>query len=401
MIGGCFTREPDEDGYANRSVSLRAGARLGAGVEMDWRFLRSAGDTAYDGDYQNRSDTLQQVFGASLRLAPRADWSLSLNAGRSRDESENFKDQAFSSRFETRRDTLSLQNDLRFGRDRRVSLGIDYHDDRVGGSTAYAVTRRDDLGVFAQYIGRHAGHEWQASLRHDENSQFDGHVTGALAWGYDFGGGPRLTLSYGTAFKAPTFDELYFPYYGNPNLTPETAQSVEASLSGAMEWGNWSLDLFQTDVDAMITFDAASYAPANIDAARIRGLEAALLADFGPWRTRAGLALLDPINRGGGANHGKVLPRRAGQSLNLELDRSIGRFAFGASVNAVGRRYDDVANSRELDAYLTLDLRAEYRLDAVWRLQARLDNLFDADYETAAYYNQPGRSFFVTLRYEP
>ena len=67
----------------------------------------------------------------------------------------------------------------------------------------------------------------------------------------------------------------------------------------------------------------------------------------------------------------------------------------------MGGRYDDLANNTKLDSYATLDLRAEYRPAPAWRLQARLENLTDADYETAAYYNQPGRGLYLTLRYQP
>ncbi|HXH00823.1 MAG TPA: TonB-dependent vitamin B12 receptor, partial [Xanthomonadaceae bacterium] len=66
-----------------------------------------------------------------------------------------------------------------------------------------------------------------------------------------------------------------------------------------------------------------------------------------------------------------------------------------------GARFDDVANSRRLGGYSTLDLRAEYAFMPAWTLQARAANVFDRDYETVSFYNQPGREFFVTLRYAP
>lgn len=401
MVAGCFTHEPDKDGYDNLSGNLRAGMRFDGGAEVDVHWLRTEASTRYDGDYQNESDTMQQVFGAGLKLAPTADWSLSLKAGRSLDESDNFKDGTFSSRFETRRDSLSLQSDLIFGADQLLSLGLDYQDDRVGGSTAYAVTARDNKGIFGQYLGQFGGHDIQASLRRDDNEQFGGHTTGALAWGYEIAAGLRLIASYGTAFKAPSFDELYFPGFGNPDLEPESSRSLEIGLSGLHNWGNWSLNAYQTDIDDLIAFDASTYAPANIESARIRGLEAVVSALLGDWRLQAELTLLDPVNQGNGFYHDNTLPRRAEQSFRADVDRDYGRYSFGATLNAVGKRYDDIANSRELDSYLTFDLRAEYRLSEAWRLQARLDNLFDEEYETAAFYNQPGRSFFLTVRYQP
>lgn len=400
-VAGCFTREPDQDGYRNLSGNLRAGHRFDSGAEVDLHWLRTEGDTEFDGAFENESETVQQILSAGLRLMPTDIWTLSLKAGRSRDESDNFKDDAFSSRFDTERDTLSWQNDLTPAPEHLLTLGVDYQDDRVSGSTSYTVAERDNVGLFGQYLGRFGMHELQASLRGDDNEQFGGQITGSLAWGYDFGGGLRITASYGTAFKAPTFNELYFPGFGNPNLSPEESSSIEAGIGDTTAPGSWSVHLYQTDIDDLIAFDADIFAPANIDSARIRGLEAILDARLGQWDLSGNLTLLDPINKGDGPNRGKRLPRRAKQSLRLDLDRSFGRYSLGATLLGVGRRYDDIANDRELDGYITLDLRGEYRLAQAWRVQARIVNLFDEEYETAAFYNQPGRSFFVTLRYQP
>jgi vitamin B12 transporter len=72
----------------------------------------------------------------------------------------------------------------------------------------------------------------------------------------------------------------------------------------------------------------------------------------------------------------------------------------GASLHAEGQRYDDLANTTELSGYADVDLRGEYRLTEEWRLQSRIANLFDADYETADGYNQPGQAVYFTVRYQ-
>jgi vitamin B12 transporter len=400
-VAGCFTHEPDKDGYRNLSGSLRAGYRFDNGAAVDAHWLRSDADSQYDGSYQNESETMQQVLGLGVSFSAGEIWSIALKGGRSWDESDNFKDDAFSASFDTRRDTLSWQNDLSLAEDQLLTLGLDYQNDEVDGSTAYAVSSRDNTGLFGQYLGQYGQHEWQLSLRGDDNEQFGRETTGSLAWAYAFAGGPRLSASYGTAFKAPTFNELYYPYFGNPDLSPEQSKSLELGLAAHHGWGHWSLHVYQTDIDDLIAFDANSYAPANIDSTRIRGLEVIVGTQLGQWDLDANLTLLDPVNKSDGPNRDNLLPRRAEQSINIDVQRTFGAFSLGAALNGVGKRYDDFANTRKLDAYLTVDLRGEYRIDQAWRVQARLDNLFDEDYETAAYYNQPGRSLFVSLRYQP
>jgi vitamin B12 transporter len=368
-------------------------------VDVHW--LYTEGDTQYDGEFVNESETVQQILGGNFRWSPLPGWNVSLAAGRSSDDSDNFKDGRFMTRFDTRRDTASLQNDIAVGADRLITLGVDYQHDSIDSSEVFTVTSRDNTGLFAQYQSGVGHHDIQASLRLDDNEQFGSHTTGGLAWGYELDNGPRVTAAYGTAFKAPSFNELYFPGFGNPALDPEASASLEVGLSDTADWGDWSLNAYQTDIDDMIAFDSAIFAPANIGSARIRGLEAALRTRLAGWDLNANLTLLNPVNRSSGAYQGNRLPRRAKQSLRMDLDRSFGRYNLGASLVVEGRRYDDLANTLELDGYVTMDLRAEYLFAKAWRLQARAENLFDENYETAAFYNQPERGLYLTLRYQP
>lgn len=398
-VGGCFAIEPDDDGYSELSGSLRAGYRFADGTEIDGRWLRADGDSEFDGTLQNETETTQQVFGATLRTTPFDPWSLTLNAGRSQDKSDNFMNGVFFSRFDTERDVLSLQNDVSLTPDDLVTVGVDYQNDKVDSTTSYAETSRRNLGVFGQYQTMIGSHDVELSIRGDDNEQFGGHATGSVAWGYSFEDGPRVTASFGTAYKAPTFNELYFPGFGNTNLDPEESRSVEVGVSDRPSWGRWSVALYQTNVDDLISFNAAIMAPDNIAKTRIRGLEVEASTELAGWIVAANLTLLDPENRSPGANQGNDLSRRARRTLRLDLDRDFEDYGVGATLVAVGRRYDDLANTRRLGGYATVDLRGEYRLSSDWRLQARIENLLDKDYETASFYNPSGRAAYLTLRY--
>lgn len=398
---GCFTFEPDKDGYRNLAGSARGGMRLANGTEVDVRWLRSNSATQFDGGFVNYSKTVQQVLGVSLRLNPLAAWQMTLNGGRSLDDSDSYKNSAWMSRFNTRRDTLSWQNDLSVSANQLVTLGLDYQNDDVDSNNAYTVTRRDNRGAFAQYQGNFGAHNLQFSLRGDDNQQFGNRTTGGAAWGIKLTDKLRLAASYGTAFKAPTFNDLYYPGYGSPDLKPESSRSAELGLRGKHSGIDWALNAFRTEVEDLIAFDASRYAPGNVASARILGLEGTLGMRIREWRANAAVTLLDPENRSAGAHFGKQLARRPEQSLRLDLDRNLGPYRFGATLLAAGARYDDLANTRRLGGYATLDLRADYRVAKEWLLQAKAGNLFDRDYETAAFYNQPGRNVFITLRYQP
>lgn len=419
-VGGCFADEPDRDGYRNGSSAARGGYRFANGAEMDVNILRTRGKNEFDG-FVNESKSLQQIIGTRLRFSPMAPWNVTLAAGRSRDESDNFKNGVFNSRFNTERDTVSFQNDVSIGAAQLLTLGLDRQEDRITSNRAYAVTSRDNEALFIQHqlgLGRH---DLQASLRRDDNEQFGRHTTGSLAWGHSFSDTLRGMISHGTAFKAPTFNELYWPNSsfvdsagftnisrGNPDLSPEESKTTELGLRYKLAVSSINLSVYETEARDLIDWATTATgltefttAPANVDRIRIRGFEATFDTRLADWAVRTSLTLLDPENRSVGANQGNVLPRRSERALRLDLDRALGKYRVGTTVFAEGERYDDLANTRRLGGYATVDLRAEYALARAWRAQARVANLLDKDYETAAFFSQEGRSYYFTLRYQP
>lgn len=272
--GGCFTSEPDDDGYRNSAGSARAGYRFENGVELEGHLLHAEGKNEFDGSFVNQSDFVQQAVSGKLRFSPVANWDVTLLGGRSLDESENFLNGASMSVFDTERVSASLQNDITLVVNHLLTVGFDYYNDLVDSSEAFAVTSRDDKAGFAQYQGAFDGHDVVLGIRRDDNEQFGGRTTGNVAWGYTFGPGLRLTAAWGTAFKAPTFNQLFFPGFGNPNLKPEDSESWEVGASGRIAKLRWSLNSYYTQIDDLIAFDATTFASANIAEAQILGLEA-------------------------------------------------------------------------------------------------------------------------------
>ncbi len=401
FTAGCFTIEPDEDGYDNTSVQARGGYRFSKQLEAELFALRSRGDHEFDGFFSNESSYMSRLLGGKVIFSPSEWWQLTVNGGRSWDNSVNFKDGIRGSHFKTRRDSVSLQNDLTLTDSGLLTVGADYQNDEINSSNAYTEDTRDNTGLFAQYQHSGTRFDGRVAVRHDDNEQFGDQTTGSVAVGIRLSTALRITASYGTAFKAPTFNELYFPFFGNPNLDPEESKSSELGLYGNHEAANWSLNLFRTRIEELISFDPVAFAPVNVDDARIIGLEAALSTNIKGWAVATNLTFLDPENRSRGANNGNVLPRRARQSLRIDLDKTAGRFSYGATVIAANKRYDDLANNQTLGGVVTIDLRGEYQLSEQWRLQARVENLLDKDYETADRFNQADRSLYLTLRYQP
>ncbi|MDQ2701261.1 MAG: TonB-dependent vitamin B12 receptor [Pseudomonadota bacterium] len=404
VFAGCGmdNPDPDRDGYRNTAVSLRAGLEIGKAWKADVRAMRAEGSNEFDGDpmwgLPDNSDTVQQVVGGRIRYDGER-LALQFTAGRNTDSSDNYQGATFTDRFATHRDGAGLQADVTIDEGQVLTLGADWSRDSggiSGGFNAFDASR-DNKAAFAQFQGAFGTHDLQVSARHDDNEIFGGHDTGSIAWGMEATSGLRFTASYGTAFKAPSFNELYFPFYGNPDLLPETSRTEEVGVARRMDRWHWQANAYQTTVEDLIVYDPTLFIANNIESARIRGLEIGAGASVAGWEVNAQATLMDPRNHSASA-YDKLLPRRSRRSARIDLDRAFGEWRFGTSVIAHGRRFDDVQNMLALDGYATVDLRAERSLGD-WTVQAGLRNAFDRFYETAAFYNQPGREWSVTLRY--
>ena len=406
LFAGCFADEPDDDGNRNVSLNLRGGVRLADGFTLEGSFLDTAGDTEYDGSWINRSDTRQQVAGVQLRHAP-ADGRLVIGAalGRAKDRSDDYHGDTLMSTFITRRDSASVQADLQLLPTHLLSAGIDHSSDHVDGTAGHIVDERDNTGVFLAYDASAGRQRFQASVRHDDNEQFGSHVTGSVGWGLALARGLRLNATLGTGFRAPTFNDLYYPGSESPWLQPEESTGLNIGLSQAAERYRWSFNAYGSRIDNLIVF---TYAPPtwqavgeNIDAARIRGAELTFGTSVAGFELSTQLSHVDPRDRSGGADDGKLLARRARNIGRVDIDRAFGRWRTGLTVQAAGSRYDDAANLVRLGGYATTDLRLEYAFHRNWTLMARASNVFDRDYETVAWYYQPGRQYQLTLRWRP
>ncbi len=418
MGAGCFVDDPRNDAYRNWNGAANAGYRWDNGAELSFSWLRSKNDVEYAGSPYGGNSAVneQRVAGARLSFSPLPAWKVTLNAGQGKDLATTYYQGTYYGTWyplaqtgysNSRRDQASWQNDIALASNQLLTAGVDYQREHVDSSTGYLASQRHDTGGYAQYQGRFGRNEVKMSVRHDHSSQYGGHGTGALAWGYRFDHDLHLLASYGTAFHAPTFNDLYYPpYYGipsaNPQLKPEQSRSAELGLNQQLGRWSWAVNAYQTRIDDLIVLDPnRNYVPFNVSKARIRGVEGQLGANLDGWQAQAYLTLQRPQNIDGGGNNGHLLPRRPQRTARIDLDRRFGAFGVGTTWYAAGSSYDDVANRNRLGGYSTLALRASWHFTRDWQVEAKLANAFDHHYETVYYFNQPGRSYYLTLRYSP
>lgn len=393
-----FGHQDDRDGWWNRFASAHLAWALPAGGEVGVQTWATRGRNEYDtwgaGSFNpmlHKDLTSGQLY---LRAPVTDEWLTTVRLGATRDALTNLPSATSRSRYATDQRQLQWQNEVALPLGTLLAA-FDLTGTEVDATTAYTRTRRVVRGYLLGWQGEVGRHGWQLTARHDDNSQFGGKTTGQAGYRYQIAPEWQARVAVSSAFNAPTFNQLYWPDTGfgggNPNLKPETAYEKEAGIRWQRDRTHAELTLFDARVKNLI----AGWPPVNINRARLKGVEGALGSHIGAWRVRLAADWLDATDEA----TGKRLPRRAPAALSGQVAYDAGRWQAGVDVNAQRPRWDDVRNTTRLDGFGRTDLWWHYALTKGWRLEAQLANLFDQKYETAATYRQPGRTFFVGLRY--
>lgn len=228
------TIDRDRDPYRNFSITAYLEHTFAPGHSLGMQFFQSKGQSYFDSsNFNNFSNSTLQSYAIYSRNQFTDFWLSTLRIGNGIDDSESYsKPGAFStgySRFKTSQLQYSWQNDftLPVG---TLTLAYDRLEQHVSSTTSYTQKERDNNGYLASYLATVEAHTFQASVRADDNTQFGTHVTGGVGYGYQFSPVWRAGVNYGAAFKAPTFNQLYYPGFGNPDLRPEHSNNIDVNV---------------------------------------------------------------------------------------------------------------------------------------------------------------------------
>jgi len=388
----------DRDGYRNTNFSGKIARHLDRSNELGLSIFQSDGAAHFDNGPTTDDVNHQTLSAYSLysRNQITSAWQSLVRTGESTDDLTVTG--ALPRFFRTRQPQVTWQNDVKLGPGTAIA-GVEYLAQNVASDTAYTQTYRTIKSTFTGYSGEYDKHGWQANVRQDDNSQFGNHTTGLVGYAYRLTSELRLRVGAGTAFKAPTFNDLYFPGQSNPDLRPERSRSKEAGVNYEVGSNRFSATYFDNHITDLIVFPTFTSPPENIDRARIKGTELAYQGFFGGLQANAQLTFQDPVNE----ETGKLLQRRAREHSRLALSDAAGPWRVGAEVVASGARFDSTGESpgTKMHGYGLLNLTASYALSRDWSVRARWNNVFDREYELAQNFNTPGSNVFVAVQYQP
>lgn len=370
-------------------------------LNRDWKanasVLYSDGQNHFDdgpgSDGRTRLRGAVAQAGLTGRLSP--DWQTEFRLGRSNDTNNYIQPAAYGS-LVTRESQWTWQNTIATSLG-AVLAGLERRDQKVDSNQVFAVTARTIDAAFVGLNGQADAHSWQVNARHDRNSQFGAADTGFAGYGYRFSPAWRVHTSYGTSFVAPSFNDLYSPWgTGNPALQPERGRNLDLGVTWTAGVHEVKLVRFDNRIRNAFVNDNF-WVRHNVGLARIDGWTLAYAGSLAGYHLRASLDELDARD----AVSGNRLQRRARHQATLGADTGVGAWRLGGSLLYVGQRFDDTANTVSLGGYATLDAHATWKLSQDLSLQFKVNNLADRAYETVRGYNQPGRSFYTTLRWQP
>ena len=314
----------------------------------------------------------------------------------------------------TTRHSASWLNRLDLNPANELTLGGDWYEDKLDSSTDYAEDSRSNRAALFQH--RFNGEQFftELGMRHDDNQHYGNENSWNGALGLPLESGQQWLLGYSEGFRAPTFSDLYYPGFSNPNLKAETSKMWELQWRAELGPSQLEASLYRNDINDLIA--AKGNTLENIGQARINGFETSLSQELLGWQTSLGFSLIDPRNR----DNGQTLQLTPKRSIYFDMDRAFGSFSAGASWRAVSQSYDySIAGSaREtVPGYGLVDLRSSWQANSSIRLDLQLNNVLDKDYYTSLYqrfdgnfvlpptgpygYKEPGRTGLLAVTWTP
>lgn len=402
----------ERDGYDNSTLSGRLTFEPTETLELNFvgRYIDTENEIDLSGDSPDDISDTQQVFLRSQ--ASREFWNGNWKSrlGLSYTDHHRETKGVFHGSFDGSRLAVDWLNDFYIGDHHVVTLGAETKRDSIDSSSPSSGFGADARSSAALIQEQFSYGNWfgTASGRLQDHEDFGSALTYRAASGYvhpQFG--TRVHASIGTSFKAPSLDQLYgaypdpvFPFFGNPDLEPEKSQGLEFGIEQPF-WGDRiraGVTYFQNRIRSLIQFKFQplpdSSTLENIARAETKGFESFVLLQLSDrFYARADWTYLSAKDE----ENGQDLMLRPKNTFDVRVEgRPLRDATVTLGVRYVGAREDrgDVT----LSGYTIVDLAGNYQLNRYFKLFARIDNLFDREYQDPDGYEQEGFNCFAGLR---
>jgi len=427
-------------GYVQNGVTGKLSQEWSKGQAVGFQMLQSRlnsqmpGFNATDSGWMTGSPSIQQaqnaisqtgVYSVYSKNQITDQWKSNLQASISNNSNqlyqpENANSTTYNPVTNTKQNIYNWQNDIAIGSDllqllaeRRtqsiVSNQINWYTTYLPES--FSQTRNTN-SVAGSYQLKRGDNLANASIRNDSITGYGPQTTGAISYGYFFTKEWRANINYGTGFKAPSFTDLYYPGYGNPNLKAEYSKNTEVGLHYDASMYEAHIVAYTNTISNLIQTSPSGYSgcpinqlscAVNVGLARITGVSFGGAAYLGNFKVKGSVDQQNPEN----VTNDTLLLKRARTFGNASVEYNYQKLIAGLGGTFSGQRQDGSNSDPSMGTvyngvmggYSIFNLYSSYELEKDWTVFARWNNVLNKQYQLTYGYNPMGSNIFAGIRY--
>lgn len=422
----------EDDGYENTSLSGRLNYKLSDAASIDLRAVYSDGTNdfdAYNGDSREYGNTEELVTYAGVnfdllggRLRNRVGYAYTDTQRNNANPARTIETSTFEAQGENTR--FDYQGVFAFTSDLSATFGLESERAEMRTRSPYdsaikpdfATGRADQDSAYVQFQwAALASLNFTAGLRYDDHAQYGDKTLGQVAAAWSLNDGDTvIRASWGQGFRAPGLYELYSEY-GNLTLQPEEFDAWEVGVQQAFgDKASIGVTYFNRVADNEIRYFGCTGAPdplcsvngvarwgyyTNVQKTEAQGIEVSGKIAITPaFQIAANYTWTEALNASG-ANKGKHLTRRPEHMANLSADYAFSSgLKMGVAVRYAGEAFTNDGNTAALEEYTLVDLRVSYPVNDNLEVYARVENLFDEEYQIVPNYGTAERGVYGGVR---
>ncbi|MBC3765745.1 TonB-dependent receptor plug domain-containing protein [Neptunicella marina] len=428
----------EDDGYQSVQLSSSLGWQVAKNQRIDFSIQHQDATTEFDGtdfntglpaDADNYTDILRQT--GQLSWSGDFDqWQYKAGVQFNRNENDTFANQQPNGANHSDKRKFYLQSTLQYAELSHVTVALEQSTEnfvQYGAVTDYGDPNRDLSNtvkslVFNLQHSISKQFSLTASARYDNNDTYDNATSYNAGLVYTPSNDYRLFVNAGKAVKNPSFVERFgyyatssFPFVGNPDLSPEESVSIE--MGGDIYLANnwlWGWSAYSAELEDEINgyyYDAVNFVTTAVNKdgkSKRKGAETSLQGQIGLVNVALNYSYLDadePDAAGDGYIEELRRPSHtAGLTLSTPFASDAGNLFLHASYQGTRTDvfyppYPEPQTTVKLSAYTLVNIGAQYKLTPSLQLNARLENLFDHDYQDVYGYAGAGRGVYLGASY--
>lgn len=403
----------EADGYENFTGSSRLGWNFMGDGRVDTTIRGSHADFEFDAfkfpigpvdDPDRRQTTDEILFSTKVSKTFFDIWTPSFLVSVNDTELKGFDstDKSNEFRIPTRVRRAEHQSDFSLLDFDTVTLGYEYEVLEGENEGKFDKTYRNNAVFLQNQIELFESLNWTVGLRRDDFSTFGSHVTYRTTASYGIDEiGTRFHGSWGKGFRAPSINELFFPFFGNPNLSPEESKGWDFGVAKEILKDKLTMDVtyFENDFTNLIAAAIqpdGSFLAENVVRAESQGVETSLT--YKPF-TKLSLTGTYTYTDTKDREKEQQLPRRPRNRATLGINAQP---LEKLNVNVTGIMVRDRIDSdgKEMDNYWTVDQVTRCDITRSMTAYVRFENLFDYNYEEVTGFGSLGFTAYGGLEFK-